>query len=322
MSFFSSFKKALGFPDEYDDLDDLSDLEDADTADSDTSGIQESSAQKDEDSNVSVPDSGSHPGKRYTDTVAELNDRIRELEAEHEQLRLENKSMANKLRGRDMPVVGVNHTTDPGNARLAEENKRLTSELKQVKLRLAKSEQDITDRDSIISELRSRNMQLTDRVRNAEEKESQARTETDSIRTEMHQAKENSDKEINTLTQKVESLRAEVKRLNTLLQASDAASGVLPLAASDEAPYKPHSGKKRRQRRKPKDVTANGSPTPDGGNVKISAIDELMDNTDWFIAAEPGPRPKDPDTEENFGYREPVRKTSKTNSNKNQLTLF
>lgn len=31
MSLFSSFKKALGFPDEYEDLDDLSDLEDSDT---------------------------------------------------------------------------------------------------------------------------------------------------------------------------------------------------------------------------------------------------------------------------------------------------
>lgn len=34
MSLFSSFKKALGFPEEYDDLDDLSDLEDLDESES------------------------------------------------------------------------------------------------------------------------------------------------------------------------------------------------------------------------------------------------------------------------------------------------
>lgn len=54
--------------------------------------------------------------------------------------------------------------------------------------------------------------------------------------------------------------------------------------------------------------------------VRISAIDELMDSTDWFIAPEPMPVKKDPEVEEDFGYKEPVRKPVADDDK--QLSLF
>ncbi len=54
--------------------------------------------------------------------------------------------------------------------------------------------------------------------------------------------------------------------------------------------------------------------------VKISAIDELMDSTDWFTAPEPTPLKKDPEVED-FGYKEPPAKKASRDDDK-QLSLW
>lgn len=79
-----------------------------------------------------------------------------------------------------------------------------------------------------------------------------------------------------------------------------------------QAPEKP-AKRKRRQR--------NGGKKKAEQHVKISAIDELMDSTDWFVAPDPVPLKKDPEVEENFGYKEPARKTD-NKDDKRQLTLW
>lgn len=58
----------------------------------------------------------------------------------------------------------------------------------------------------------------------------------------------------------------------------------------------------------------------DGTISKISAIDELMDSTDWFIAPEPATLKKDPEVEEEFGYKEPPKKP--THDDDKQLSLW
>jgi len=45
-----------------------------------------------------------------------------------------------------------------------------------------------------------------------------------------------------------------------------------------------------------------------------------MEDTDWFVAPDPVPLKKDPEVEENFGYKEPEKKDRKPDDR--QLTLF
>ena len=55
---------------------------------------------------------------------------------------------------------------------------------------------------------------------------------------------------------------------------------------------------------------------------KISAIDDLMDNTDWFVAPDPVPLKKDPEVEEQFGYKEPKARQTRQIDDDKQLSLF
>lgn len=333
MSLFSSFKKALGFPDEYEDLDDLSDLEDADLQDSaevDSPAEAESADPEEAEAEAAIP---VKVPQKTPEAVTRMEKRIAQLEAELEQQQLANKCMADKLRGHSPEGESRTAAQD---SKSREEINRLNSELRHVKTRLAQAQTEIDrlkseaakaedhtaeteELNRTLAGLRSLNAQMTDRLKQAELNEGSARAEADRATDAAEKLRQEIKATREAHNRTVEELRAEIRRLNSLLQASDASTGILPEmgVAQPENP-KEKRGKNKRKRKPGQPVGRdNAAPKP-----KISAIDELMDNTDWFIAAEPGPRPKDPDTEENFGYREPARKPAKNNNDKNQLTLF
>lgn len=79
-------------------------------------------------------------------------------------------------------------------------------------------------------------------------------------------------------------------------------------------------GKRNKKSRKRKSNSATRDNS-EQQHVKISAIDELMDNTDWFVAPDPVPLKKDPEVEENFGYKEPAKKPDSPEDDR-QLTLW
>lgn len=125
-----------------------------------------------------------------------------------------------------------------------------------------------------------------------------------------------------------EALQDEVKRLTEMINASE-----------QQRPRQPGRRKERNNRRRqgqesgtsPEEPVRSGAePDPETTEVtsgkdaeqtvRISAIDELMDSTDWFIAPEPMPVKKDPEVEEDFGYKEPVRKPLADDDK--QLSLF
>lgn len=337
MSLFSSFKKALGFPDEYEDLDDLSDLEDSDTpeAGSDTELVEQEEIISDDPLRQEIPHTPDlQASEKVNALIDKLNARIQELEAEHEQLKLENKCMADKLRGDASPVIAASHAaTSPADK---EEIKRLQSELRHVKTRLSQSEQkvasltdqmsktddsELTSLKSIIAGLRSDNTRMTDQLRQSESRIEEARKENEDLNARIEQLSIRLKTEADNHDRERDSLTAEIKRLSHLLQATDASTAPVPPVQeeSSAAPTAKNRRKRNKGKRRYQDTVLPEMTEP---TVKISAIDELMDNTDWFIPAEPGPRPKDPDTEENFGYREPTKKSTKNNTDKNQLTLF
>ena len=121
-------------------------------------------------------------------------------------------------------------------------------------------------------------------------------------------------------------LRAEIKRLNELLIAPRATNAEEPAPSTYAAPAP--ATKRRKKKRKSgheysaqfpgmTDAETQQEPQP----VKISAIDELMDSTDWFVAPDPVPLKKDPEVEENFGYKEPAKKNEAPEDDR-QLTLW
>ena len=270
-----------------------------------------------------------------------LNDRIRDLEsqvinlqAEKEQYQLENRSMLNKLR-----VAGVRANADPD---AEAELQRLTSENLALQDKAAAGASEIEKLQAHNRELTETNDALTktnDEL-TARLEESQALEMTDEQKatieeieariTRFDEIKKKKDRKITELSEQLKTLRsdnetikserdrieadlrAEIKRLTALINAGDRPE---PRTRSDR------KSNKNRQKSVDKKAPAARPDTDDEQHtVKISAIDELMESTDWFTAPEPIPLKKDPEVEESFGYKEPVKKTSRDEDK--QLSLW
>ena len=270
-----------------------------------------------------------------------LNDRIRDLEsqvinlqAEKEQYQLENRSMLNKLR-----VAGVRANADPD---AEAELQRLTSENLALQDKAAAGASEIEKLQARNRELTETNDALTktnDEL-TARLEESQALEMTDEQKatieeieariTRFDEIKKKKDRKITELSEQLKTLRsdnetikserdrieadlrAEIKRLTALINAGDRPE---PRTRSDR------KSNKNRQKSVDKKAPAVRPDTDDEQHaVKISAIDELMESTDWFTAPEPIPLKKDPEVEESFGYKEPVKKTSRDEDK--QLSLW
>lgn len=115
--------------------------------------------------------------------------------------------------------------------------------------------------------------------------------------------------------EQIAELNNEIKRLRDLINSNDAPQGG---ATSRSKKRTKASGLKSEPESKP---TEEASPEAPKATVKISAIDELMDSTDWFIAPDPIPLKKDPEVEEDFGYKEPPTKKISRDEDK-QLSLW
>lgn len=270
-----------------------------------------------------------------------LNDRIRDLEsqvinlqAEKEQYQLENRSMLNKLR-----VAGVRANADP---EAEAELQRLTSENLALQDKAAAGALEIEKLQARNRELTETNDALvkTNDDLTARLEESQALEMTDEQKatieeieariTRFDEIKKKKDRKITELSEQLKTLRsdnetikserdrveadlrAEIKRLTALINAGDRPE---PRTGSNRK-----SNKNRRKSVDKKAPAARPDTDDEQHAVKISAIDELMESTDWFTAPEPIPLKKDPEVEESFGYKEPVKKTSRDEDK--QLSLW
>lgn len=409
MSLFSSFKKALGFPEEYDDLDDLSDLEDLDESESapaataqsprddddavgpeleiltdaimtclrdasgsaaisddtrgelasileraysamalnvrkrlehnwqlekadynrEISGFRKSEADFDSQRRKFESDrlSSDRQKRALNDRISDMENRIRDLEAEREQLLLENKCMVNKLRG---ATITADLTAKSGNdsSKQSKENERLRRELNNVKRQLAFSEKRLKELDDEERPTAEQVKAIEEQIKRfeavKESKDAEIRRLTN--RLELSEAANTElGERLSRAVAEIDEYKSDVATLNATIEAnltdhalSQASltkeiARLKELLDSNKAPKEPkRRGRKRKE-------TVEGIPAKP--TVKISAIDELMDNTDWFSAPEPGPRIKDPEVIENFGYKEQPKKPSKK-YDENQLTLF
>lgn len=265
--------------------------------------------------------SASRQKRAMTDRITDLEGQISSLMAEREQYRLENRSMANKLRLANIRGGALTEADEAELQRiqqLADDNTRLTAQVEELSARLAEannhieetasaSASDEASQQAIVAEIEQRlagfekiKERKNERIRQLQNELAEAR-EQEAKLTSRAEASE----------QKCTELHEEVKRLSELINRS---AEPQPQQQRKHRPSKRHRSKAAQPLESPLE-----EETPK--KVTISAIDELMDSTDWFTVPEPIPPKKDPEVEEDFGYKEPVKPASHGDSDK-QLSLF
>lgn len=295
--------------------------------------------------------------RALTDRIHDLETQVTNLEAEREQLQLENKSMVNRLRNSDPSPLQPAMQQDTNEL---EATKNRVSEL-EAELEAAtqsnhllREELQKLNESTIIDEQARELEHLEKQLTPLRELKDAAEAKVIALTKELKESdatiaalqKRLSDtaldgekriEQIADLRQTIESnlyshaqiqseLRAEIEDLKQQLIAVQATS--TPVAESEGANTieKSQSKKRRKKRRKSHadfsaTITGITDDEPDTAGTKISAIDELMESTDWFVAPDPVPLKKDPEVEENFGYKEPQRKNDAPADDR-QMTLW
>lgn len=401
MSLFSSFKKALGFPDEIEDLedDDISDLEDADDEtgpDSITSGFKdiilpdetpaddqaimmlldkiisaaglektsaesakikdlleswsesradeiqarwavtisgmteelhrlrkESSDFKAQNKELeSVRLSTTRQKRAMNNRLADMENQITRLEAEHEQLVLENQSLVNRLRGSVDTSAMMSNSVEM--KRLTQENSTLRRELNNAKRMLEETQSQLRQPqhdDEITAQAMK---EIEEKIALFEEQKKAKDSQLNNLKNEVALLKSEKE-ELNSSLVKAENQEAayqgEIKQLKETIASNLRDNATRQAELTDEIKRLKDIINRADISTGKKSSKKKNKSTDTEEHVRISAIDELMDNTDWFVSPPPGPRIKDPEVTENFGYKEKPRRQNKS-IDKNQPTLF
>lgn len=323
MSLFKSFKKALGFPEDYsNDLGDISDLEDRDediAASEITEAVAEAETTPVPSDDLSNDDSSLH---NLNQQIEELKKHNMTLEAEREQLLLENRYMADRIRGIMPENITPGQNSEPADKQLLDEIENLKNENEKLKAQLldapnveeqeeykrnienkiSKFENILNKKDAELKSLRLEKAELSQEC-----KKLSSRVAID-------------DEKIDALEKKVAELHKTIKT-NLFDHASEQDKlnkEIRRLSSMITDPGKP--GKTPRKTKQKETLFAENEEE-NVTQADMLSIDELMDSTEWFTAPQPGPRIKDPEVTENFGYKETVKKRT-TKNDDNQLTLF
>lgn len=277
--------------------------------------------QKEEFENAQL--SATRQKRALKERVTDLEQQVEQLEADREQLQLENRTLINKLRVADVKSK-IADGSDVEIDSMVRENLTLTDRVRQLETDLEearKASEQSTDTQipqEVMDEIESRLAEFEDlkqrkdkRIAELEKSLFDTISESNDSTRRLNSAIEEKDHEITDL-------QAEIKRLTQLINASEY--------------QKPQNKKKNRNLNKTsasdevretesESAETDDMPTPSAeATPKISAIDELMDSTDWFTSPDPILPKKDPEVEELFGYKEPQRKPSTDNDR--QLSLF
>ncbi|MBD5347301.1 MAG: hypothetical protein HDR92_09280 [Bacteroides sp.] len=268
--------------------------------------------------------------------IHDLETKNEELAAEKEQLELENRSMANKLRvvgvGGQIPASDSESETTP-TASAQPEKQEPDSELREK-----------------LEQLTAANEELTARLTKAEEQHKADTVELEDMREQVAQIQiiaeqaekvadlvEKKDARIAELKSRVKSaeeayrtierLEKENKSLRNTIESNlyEHASQMAGLRQElEETRSKaPRRGRPRKER--PEEISHpdhdDNVATPK--TPRITAIDELLEGSEWLVAPTPDevrvPVAEDPS--DDFGYKAPPRKPV-PNDDANQLTLF
>lgn len=326
--------------------------------------------QQQEDSQ-SIQLSATRQKRAFTDRIRDLENQVTQLVADREQLQLENKSMASRLRADTPGTAGKDTASAEETEKLRNENeslrkelsdqqnsaRQLSQELEQLKKQMSAGETTGLSVEVLTEELREMEKSLTPLREMKDAAEAKVISLTQEIKqsdatiaslqrrlVESAQATELASRETEQLRSTIENnlylhaeAEAELRERIKALEKEIASLSPKPESTAENAgedkktetnlPPVPQVAKKRKKKRKSKPtfgVTLAGMEDVEPASeqsVRISAIDELMDSTDWFVAPDPIPLKKDPEVEEIFGYKEPQKK-NETPDDDRQLTLW
>lgn len=271
--------------------------------------------------------------KRLAQENVELTDKATRLEADNKKMAEEN----DKLRNENIELKNRTLLLDNQIGKLNEELEKAGADvdkqtaLAEIEATIQEFEKVKARKDKRISELKAENHKLYDdimkagtKVTNAEKAASLSREETERLNKEI--------KEIRAANiDEIQKLNDEIRRLTNLINASETKK---ENRKRNNSKHPANDNKKTNEKVPPEsglsdtkpventdtDSSANPDNTP-AQTVKISAIDELMDSTDWFTAPEPLPLKKDPEVEDDFGYKEPPARKASRDDDK-QLSLW
>lgn len=277
--------------------------------------------------------------RALTERIHDLEAQVEQLASEKEQFELESRSMQNKLRVLSVSPQSHAEDSDPQSEVIAELSEKLkASELANAELR--KEIEQLKDGNKESAELKSK-------VQSLRNERDQLQTALNELKVNLNFEQKNAKRaqtELKDTQTKVKELEAEIARLNTELanvsdNNNDAEADALRTRLSEKeaeinamrVSLQENMVKERPKRgRKPKKREAEVPATPDTNKTEsskkpaISAIDELLDESEWLVAPSatdihPAALSQEPD--DDFGYRAPQRKT-KNFDDENQLTLF
>lgn len=263
--------------------------------------------------------------RALTERVHDLEMQVTTLEAEKEQLSLENRSMVNRLR-----VAGLGEgAVDPqATAQMLDELEKLrkdNAEIDTLRLQLkelseAKDKAE-ADSDARIAGLTESSAKAEQRAQAAENSLAEANGQIASLNSDLQQR----DDIIRNLNLKLAEALREADRLAqkdvydmSHLELTEIPD-IIPLPEKEKKPTADSTEtaeKKPRQKRGRRKRSEEKPPAK-----RFSAIDEMMDSTDWFDSTPPPRQEKNEKTDDDFGYKAPPKRTPPADDDK-QLSLW
>lgn len=252
--------------------------------------------------------------------IHDLETQNEQLAAEKEQLELENRSMANKIR-----VAGVSAAAqpDPETEKLAAEAKELRAETGRLKEETAKQYAAIEEKDKELTELREQ-LRLSQEIAEQADRFADTIARKDARIAELKARVKEAEASAVTISR----LEGENKSLRSTIESNlyEHAAEMSGLRAQLEELR--NKAPRRGRPRKNRDTNQEEEAAPKrkhSENVKprISAIDELIEGSDWLVAPTPEEMTQQSVEEpaDDFGYRAPSRKPV-PHDDSSQLTLF
>lgn len=243
-----------------------------------------------------------------TDKVLHYEKSAKKLSEECEQLRNENATLKKDNSAKSEEITRLESELDKFGI-----DTDVREALSKAEARIQTMEIDCEKKEQKIADLTAENYKLYEDIKvagtkilNAEKAALFAQEESKVAKAELSLSQKES-------ASQIEDLNNELKRLREMINSKDAMNK--PTESTTKAKKR---GKQSETKSAAESKPVKETPKP---TVKISAIDELMDSTDWFIAPEPVPLKKDPEVEEDFGYKEPPARKASRDEDK-QLSLW
>lgn len=299
--------------------------------------------------------------RAMNERIHDLENQVNTLQAEREQYQLENRSMLNKLRVAGVRNSGNGDTEAElqrlaeENVSLQDRITTLNTRIEQDKATIDELQKSLAERpeadpalseehQAAIAEIEEQIKQFENIKKKKDAKIAELQSAAKRTATHINKIEEElaaRDSAIEKLTDEAASLRKtietnlyaqatseselkqEIERLKELINAAEEKKTEKSRRATNKhkASIVEDNGETTYEAKKQPEAVDTKENVSEPTTVRISAIDELMDSTDWFVAPDPVPLKKDPSVEEDFGYKEPVvRKTNRDDDK--QLSLW